>query len=394
MSSALLRDRPQRDTLVGRALAQGAGRRHPVQRLVGAAVGVHEHRAVGLDHQHPGRHRQVGGQPSGVVDLAARDHDPHGRGIYPVRQTRPHVGPGGRGRGGRRRPQLRPSAARGRPPRRRARARPSAGDDVERRGRALVPLPRAAAGPGHRLGPSDVRRAGAAGGRRGVRRGDAARHRAAATRRRPTPGGSARCRRWSACAPPAPYADGWSFVAPVVEMPLYLAWLHARVEEAGGTVTRLAMAAPAREAAGRELLRARLPAAGRRPVGDAGARPGGRGRAGRARGVVAGRGRSDVRRPAQRATSCVGGTDDAGEWDRRPDARDRRRRSCAAPPRWSRRWPGRACSRHRVGLRPARPAVRLERGRRRVIHCYGHGGAGVTLSWGCADEVADLASPG
>ena len=60
-----------------------ARRRHPVERLVGPAVGVHEHRPVGLDHQHPGGHRQVGGQPPGVVDLAARNDDPHGDGIYP-----------------------------------------------------------------------------------------------------------------------------------------------------------------------------------------------------------------------------------------------------------------------------------------------------------------------
>jgi D-amino-acid oxidase len=55
---------------------------------------------------------------------------------------------------------------------------------------------------------------------------------------------------------------------------------------------------------------------------------------------------------------------------------------------------------HKVGLRPARPTVRLEaevlggdggrRPGRTVVHCYGHGGAGVTLAWGCAAEVVDL----
>jgi D-amino-acid oxidase len=42
-----------------------------------------------------------------------------------------------------------------------------------------------------------------------------------------------------------------------------------------------------------------------------------------------------------------------------------------------------------------RPSVRLELeerpGGRAVIHDYGHGGSGYTLSWGCAEEVAALA---
>jgi D-amino-acid oxidase len=50
----------------------------------------------------------------------------------------------------------------------------------------------------------------------------------------------------------------------------------------------------------------------------------------------------------------------------------------------------------RVGLRPFRKSgVRLERCRlrdgRTVIHNYGHGGAGFTLSWSCAREVLEAA---
>jgi D-amino-acid oxidase len=43
----------------------------------------------------------------------------------------------------------------------------------------------------------------------------------------------------------------------------------------------------------------------------------------------------------------------------------------------------------RAGLRPYRPEVRLERAGR-IIHNYGHGGAGYTLCRGCAEAIADL----
>ena len=52
----------------------------------------------------------------------------------------------------------------------------------------------------------------------------------------------------------------------------------------------------------------------------------------------------------------------------------------------------------RVGLRPyRRSGVRLERERlidgRTVIHNYGHGGSGFTLSWGCAEAAFALGAP-
>lgn len=47
----------------------------------------------------------------------------------------------------------------------------------------------------------------------------------------------------------------------------------------------------------------------------------------------------------------------------------------------------------KVGLRPVRPEVRLEvespSPGRWLVSNYGHGGAGITLSWGCAAEVAE-----
>ena len=48
---------------------------------------------------------------------------------------------------------------------------------------------------------------------------------------------------------------------------------------------------------------------------------------------------------------------------------------------------------YRVGVRPERAKVRVELERlegRRLVHNYGHGGSGVTLSWGCAEDVLEL----
>lgn len=47
----------------------------------------------------------------------------------------------------------------------------------------------------------------------------------------------------------------------------------------------------------------------------------------------------------------------------------------------------------RHGIRPVRPSIRLEEevvDGVRVVHNYGHGGAGFTVSWGCAFAVARL----
>jgi D-amino-acid oxidase len=50
-----------------------------------------------------------------------------------------------------------------------------------------------------------------------------------------------------------------------------------------------------------------------------------------------------------------------------------------------------------VGLRPARSTIRLESEetpRGPIVHNYGHGGGGVTVSWGCAAEVAHMVGSG
>lgn len=89
----------------------------------------------------------------------------------------------------------------------------------------------------------------------------------------------------------------------------------------------------------------------------------------------------------------LGGTADEDAWDTEPDpatAEDIVRRCARVHPELAR---ARVLG-HRVGLRPYRPSVRLESerlpGGARCVHNYGHGGAGVTVSWGCALDAAQL----
>ncbi len=89
----------------------------------------------------------------------------------------------------------------------------------------------------------------------------------------------------------------------------------------------------------------------------------------------------------------LGGTQQRGNWSLEPDPRTAARivAACSAIEPALRDAP---VLEHRVGLRPTRSRVRLEAerdGHVTVVHNYGHGGAGVTLSWGCAEEAAGLA---
>jgi D-amino-acid oxidase len=206
---------------------------------------------------------------------------------------------------------------------------------------------------------------------------------------------------WSAAVPrlaretrlPDGYADGWTFATPIVEMPVYLGWLRARLDELGGTLTRLNLRGlPEPSAAGPDLVVNAAGLGARLLASDQSVVP--------VRGQVVYVEQVGLKRwwldsagptyvvPRSRDI-VVGGTDVEGEWSRTPSvevAEAILARARLLVPELD----GARVLRHKVGLRPVRPAVRLER-EDDVIHCYGHGGAGVTLSWGCADEVVALA---
>lgn len=188
---------------------------------------------------------------------------------------------------------------------------------------------------------------------------------------------------------PAGYVDGWTFTTPIVEMPVYLRWLLGRIEDLGGTVTRMNLQALP---TGADLVVNCSGIGSRHLASDRSVAPV-RGQVLVVEQVGVDRWMIDDAAPTyvvpRSHDIVVGGTAEEGEWSRTPSPETARailRRAVRLVPELE----GATVLRHKVGLRPVRPAVRVERVDR-VIHCYGHGGAGVTMSWGTADEVVNLA---
>jgi D-amino-acid oxidase len=196
------------------------------------------------------------------------------------------------------------------------------------------------------------------------------------------------------------FRTGWRYTAPVVDAPRYLDYLTRRLRDAGGRmvlVTYTSLAEVALEA----LVVVNCSGIGARTlVPDPLVEP--------LKGQLV-----VVRNPGIDAFFCddtsdidvytyiyphpdtvsLGGSQVLGAHDLTPSravARDIVDRCAEFEPRLR----DAEILEHRVGLRPMRPLVRLEEEPLahggRLLHNYGHGGAGFTLAWGCARAVAAM----
>lgn len=215
--------------------------------------------------------------------------------------------------------------------------------------------------------------------------------------------------------------DAYSYLAPTIDTDRYLGWLSREARAAGATITRRRITGPLVEQ--EERLRAEHAAdvlvnctglgaaelaadptlhphrgALIRLVNDGNRMP--RITAAHAVAHDAATGAQDMVFIVPRGEDrlLIGGLVEPGQWDTHltwenyPPIRDMLARSVQFLPALAGAEIDRADP-LRVGLRPFRAScVRLEaEPGTAIVHNYGHGGAGVTLSWGCATEAADLA---
>jgi D-amino-acid oxidase len=197
---------------------------------------------------------------------------------------------------------------------------------------------------------------------------------------------------------PAAFASGFTIHVPLIETGKYLAYLKARLTNARGSITRAICLNRLEDIDNSFEVVVNCAGIGARElVPDREVEP--------HRGQVAIVAKLDLpygvvcddpplMYAIPRSQDCVfGGTNDVSD-DRLPDssATANIMKECgsvlgiSAP----------QLLRERVGLRPCRTsgvrvaAEKLSDGRR-IVHNYGHGGAGFTLSWGCAQTVLELA---
>ncbi|MFF8553762.1 FAD-dependent oxidoreductase [Streptomyces sp. NPDC015501] len=199
----------------------------------------------------------------------------------------------------------------------------------------------------------------------------------------------------------AEVAGGLRVTLPLLDMPVHLAWLERRLAAAGGAVERRAVSGFGEAAEAGPVVVNCTGLGARELVPDAGVRP--------VRGQLVAVENPGIEEwyteadPASDATTyffpqpgrlVLGGTAEADDPRTEPDPRTARE----IVARCARIRPEIAGARvlgHRVGLRPAREAgVRIEAealpGGGLLVHNYGHGGAGVTVAWGCARTAAAL----
>jgi D-amino-acid oxidase len=197
---------------------------------------------------------------------------------------------------------------------------------------------------------------------------------------------------------PALFVSGFSIHVPLVETVKYLGYLESRLTNAGGSMTGSIHFRHLEEVDRSFDVLVNCAGIGARDLApDPELEP--------HRGQVAIVGKFDLPHAVvcddpplmyaiPRSDDCVfGGTNEVSD-NRQPDSAATARiiKECERILGSS----GTVLLRERVGLRPCRAGgVRVAweklRDGRSVIHNYGHGGAGFTLSWGCAQTVVELA---